>query len=85
MQTRINDFLKQTPVKMLETLPKFLGSLTQEEKMDNLDEIDVIRLVLVGMNGGKGFNTEPEDPNYFVEMMKDANCMLHEFQKKNFI
>lgn len=52
-------------------LRELLDDMTEEEFESNLDVIDTIRLRLVAMLGGKGFDYNPYDPDYREKLVAE--------------
>lgn len=75
---KINKFLRQPLDDVLAQLPAFINSLSDLEKRLHVDEIDLIRLYLLAANHSKGFQTDPEEEDYFESLLHDANQMVLE-------
>lgn len=77
---RIDEFLKQPPVMVLRNLSAFLHSFTEEERQAHIEEIDIIRLVLLAHNHGRGFDMEPDDLDYYPRLLNEATQILMDFE-----
>ncbi len=65
----ISEYLDFTSTRS--SLRDLLDDMTDEEFESNLDVIDTIRLRLVAMSSGKGFDYNPDDPDYREKLVAE--------------
>lgn len=75
-EDRVESFLSQPIDDILAGLPAFVDSLTGDDRRSFAGEIDIVRLHLVAVDRGRGFDAVPGDENYYACLLDDAAQMV---------